>query len=63
MPEEIIIALAAVKRACALVNRDFDLLYNEIASNIFHQTACIFASGLSKSPRTTWTGAFFPPLL
>ncbi len=34
MPEEIIIALAAVKRACALVNRDLGLLNIEIANAI-----------------------------
>ena len=29
MPEEIIMALAAIKRACALVNRDLGLLNEE----------------------------------
>ena len=34
MPQEIILALAAVKRACALVNRDLDLLSEEKAKVI-----------------------------
>ena len=34
MPQEVILALAAVKRACALVNRDLDLLSEEKAKVI-----------------------------
>lgn len=34
MPEEIVLALAEVKRACAVVNRDLGLLPDEMASAI-----------------------------
>src|ERR1019366_3353979 len=55
MPEEIIMALATVKRACALVNRDLGLLNNDKAKAIV-QAADEVLAGLHRHefPLSVW---------
>ncbi len=55
MPEEIIMALATVKRACALVNRDLGLLNNDKAKAIV-QAADEILAGLHRHefPLSVW---------
>ena len=55
MPEEIIMALAAVKRACAVVNRELGLLNNDKATAII-QAADEVLDGLHRKefPLSVW---------